>query len=87
MDEIRNMDLAYVSLNVGPDLRWGNSLGRIFYIYYHDGRGLAPVDNQPSATINRDRRNIETHSVITDYAGVFDAGPGAIDLLVWGVDN
>jgi len=84
MDEIRDMDLAYASLNVGPNPHWGNSLGRIFYIYYHDGRGLAPVDNRPTNVSNADRRGIEIHSVLADYAGVFALGPGAIDLLVWG---
>src|SRR5579885_1226582 len=49
MDEIKNMDVVYAALNAGPNRWWGQSLGRVFYIYYDDGRGLTKADNRPSA--------------------------------------
>jgi hypothetical protein len=33
MDELKRTDLFYAALNFGPNQRWGNSLGRLFYIY------------------------------------------------------
>ncbi len=84
MNEIRNTDLVYASLNAGPNRYWGNSLARIFYIYYDDGRGLVPVDNRSAAVRNSDRRPIDIHTVGVDYVGTIAAGPGVADLLLWG---
>ena len=40
MDEIRNLDLLYASLNAGPTLfssgLWGESFTRLFYVYYNE---------------------------------------------------
>ncbi len=82
--EISNLDVAYASLNAGPNRYWGNSAGRLFYVYYDDGRGLAPVDNRSAAARNADRRTIEIHTLGLDYIGRLSIGPGVADLLLWG---
>lgn len=84
MNEIRKTDLIYASLSSGPNEYWGNSTGRIFYIYYDDGRGLVPVDNRPLVVRDADRRRIEIHTAGVNYAGTLALGPGVADLLLWG---
>ena len=84
MNEIRNTDLVYASLNAGPNQYWGNSFGRIFYVYYDDGRRLAPVDNRPAAIRAADRRSIYIHTAGVDYAGTLAIGPGVADFMLWG---
>jgi len=85
MDEIGNMDVIYAALNVGPNRWWGQSLGRVFYIYYDDGRPLPKVDNRPTAVRNAARRfPIDIHTAGVDFARSFTVGPGKADLLLWG---
>ena len=84
MNEISDIDLVYAALNAGPNQFWGNSLGRIFYIYYDDGRRLVPVDNRPAAARTADKRSINIHTAGADYAGTVAVGPGVADIMVWG---
>ena len=49
MDEIRRADVIYGALNKQLESRLGTTLGRAFYIWYDDNRGLTPTDNEPSA--------------------------------------
>jgi Alginate export len=84
MDEIRRTDLAYASLNAGPgffksDL-WGDSMARVFYIYYSDTRKLTLADNSGVA----DNRPVSIDTFGGDYLRVINLGPGAADFLVWG---
>ncbi len=84
MDELRGIDVAYASLSVGPNPVWGNALGRVFYIYYDDGRGQVPTDNRPLKIRKTDLSRIEIHTLGADYVRTFEAGPGAADILLWG---
>lgn len=84
MNEISNTDVLYASLNAGPNKFWGTSLGRIFYIYYDDGRKLAPVDNRPPAARAKDKRPIGIHTVGVDYVRTLEIGPGVADFMLWG---
>lgn len=45
MYEIRKVDVIYTALNGMFVRRWGNLLGRTFFIWYDDNRGLTPADN------------------------------------------
>ena len=87
MEEIRNTDLVYASLNAGPGaLRselWGNSIGRLFYIYYNDTRGLALVDNRGLSGKTADTGPVSIDTVGGDYARTIAMGSGAADLLLW----
>jgi hypothetical protein len=84
MDEIRRSDVMYASLNAGPRLInsnvWGQSLARVFYVYYSDTRGLALIDN--SGTV--DKRPVSIDTIGGDYLRMVPVGPGNADLLLWG---
>lgn len=84
MYEINAMDVVYYALNAGPNRWWGDSIGRVFYIYYDDGRGLTKVDNRPAALRDTDHRPIEIHTSGVDFAHTFELGPGEADWMVWG---
>jgi len=87
MDEVRNMDVVYASLNAGPKLfqsdLWGQSLFRLFYIYYNDTRGLPLVDNRGLSGLKGDTGPVSIDTVGADYARAERAGPGVADFLVW----
>ncbi len=87
MNEISDMDLAYASLNAGPKMftspAWGNSLFRLFYIYYSDTRGLPLVDNRELKGSSADTGPVSIDTVGADYVRTLQAGPGVIDLLGW----
>lgn len=83
MYEISSMDVLYAALNAGPNRWWGDAIGRLFYIYYDDGRGLTKVDNRPAAVLAKDHRAIEIHTPGVDFAKTLELGPGKADCLVW----
>jgi len=85
MDEINRVNVAYGALNAGPGALWGNSVGRVFYIHYEDGRGLIPVDNEPKLAAAANRGPIRIETIGADYAHTMDYGPGTFDVLAWGV--
>ncbi len=85
MDEIRRADVIYGALNKLFESRWGTSLGRAFYIWYDDNRGLTPTDNEPAAAAKTNTRAISIDTLGGDLVHKIKAGPGSIDLLIWGV--
>lgn len=59
---------------------------RAFYLYYEDARTeTVKVDNRPLAERQADRRPIRLHTIGAHAIGLVAAGPGEIDLLLWGV--
>jgi len=84
MDELRSTDVIYASLSVGPNPFWGNAMGRLFYIYYDDGRRQVPTDNRPLKIRKSDLRRIEIHTLGADYLRTIEIGPGTADILLWG---
>jgi hypothetical protein len=86
MNELRDIDVAYGSVNAGPGLfaskLWGSSLLRLFYIFYDDGRGLTLVDNR-STTGKPDTGSLSIDTVGADYVRKQPAGPGIADLVLW----
>jgi hypothetical protein len=60
--------------------------GRIFYLYYEDGRTDAvKVDNRPLAERQGDTQPIRLHTIGAHAIGLREVGPGEVDLLLWGV--
>ncbi len=58
---------------------------RAFYLYYEDQRDRpVKVDNRPAVVRSLDRRAIGVHTAGGHAIAVFEAGPGAIDVLAWG---
>lgn len=87
MDEIPHVDVVYASLNSGPgffasDL-WGQSLFRLFYIYYSDTRRLALVDNRSLSGAKADTGPVSIDTIGGDYVRVDQVGAGKSDFLVW----
>ena len=87
MDEIRNLDLLYASLNAGPTLfssgLWGESFTRLFYVYYNDTRRVALIDNRNLTGANADTSPVSIDTVGADYVRAQHVGKGVIDFLVW----
>ncbi|HTT74795.1 MAG TPA: alginate export family protein [Candidatus Binataceae bacterium] len=83
-DEIRKTDVVYAALNGQRAHRYGNALGRIFFIWYDDNRGLVPVDNQPASAAAKNRSAIGIETAGADAAATVQLGPGTADAMVWG---
>ncbi len=85
MDEISSIDVFYGALDAIHNFgTWGNSLGRVFYIWYDDNRGVTPVDNEPTARAKANLRSISIDTIGADWAHDVKLGPGTADLLIWG---
>ena len=84
MDEIRKTDVVYAALNGQTPHAYGNAIGRLFFIWYDDNRGLVPTDNQPSSAAARNTSAIDIETVGADAATTIRVGPGAADALIWG---
>ncbi len=83
-DEINKTDIVYAALNGQTTHRFGNALGRIFFIWYDDNRGLAPADNQPASVAAKNTLPIGIETVGADAVTTVRIGPGVADALVWG---
>jgi len=57
--------------------------GRLFALYYHDGRDLGKVDNRPASVRSADRGDIRIWTYGGHYLHSFRAGPGKADVLLW----
>lgn len=84
MDEIRKTDVVYTALNGQLAHRYGNALGRLFFIWYDDNRGLTPADNQSASAAAQNTSPISIETIGADAATTVEFGPGTADMLVWG---
>ena len=57
---------------------------RLFYIRYHDGRNLTPVDNRAAALRALDKGDIDINNFGANYLKTFDLSGGKADVLAWG---
>ncbi|HET9533463.1 MAG TPA: alginate export family protein [Blastocatellia bacterium] len=57
---------------------------RAFALHYHDGRGAIKTDNRTIGERTADGENIRLTTVGGHFIGAIKAGPGTVDLLVWG---
>ncbi len=57
---------------------------RLFYIRYHDGRNLTPVDNRSAAVRALDKGDIDINNFGANYIKTFDLTCGKADILAWG---
>ena len=78
-----NVDLQYGA--VTQSFLKGHALWRAFGIGYHDGRTrLVKTDNRPLAVRKADIHNIRIGTYGGDLLLTAPAGPGKVDLLLWG---
>lgn len=73
MKEVKDVNVEYGAWNMGSNAAWGDSLGRVFFIHYHDGRGLPPLAGA-----------IGIETLGADWVHALPAGPGAFDITGWG---
>ncbi len=79
-----NVDVQYVAFTKRQF--HDHLLFRTFAIDYHDGRtGITKTDNRPLAVRQADHKNIRIGTYGADALATVPAGPGAFDLLFWGV--
>jgi hypothetical protein len=83
---LKQLDVDFVYGAFTRQLQGKASRGewRAFGMHYHDGRGTLKTDNRPLATRAADTRNIRIATLGGHAIGLFDRGPGKIDLLFWG---
>jgi len=79
-----NVDVQYLALThyqFRQHLLW-----RTFALGYHDGRtGVTKTDNRALTARKADHQNIRIATCGGDLLATMPAGPGALDLLAWGV--
>jgi len=83
--DISTIDVAALTASV-PEraLAGGTSMGRLFWIYYRDGRdGAVKMDNRSARQRAADRTDIRLHTIGAHALFVRPAGPGSVDGLVW----
>ena len=84
MDEMDRIDLLYGALTVKRSERLPFGEGRLFYLYYGDGRNVTKVDNRPPGPRAADRQDISLSTFGAHFIAARDMGPGKGDLLLWG---
>jgi hypothetical protein len=80
MHNISGINVAGLTANLRDSETFGNTMGRLFWTYYSDTRGLVATDNRPLAvrTATRDKP-IEIHTIGAAGARLLPVGPGVID--------
>lgn len=79
-----NVDVVYGALTTKVP-RLGQGEGRVFGMYYHDGRDTLKTDNRSLLLRLGDFESIGITTIGANYINVFDAGIGKADALAWGV--
>ncbi|MGH7516693.1 MAG: alginate export family protein [Gemmatimonadales bacterium] len=81
-------ELAYVAVTkplfFNAEGHEARAEGRLFGVYYHDGRDMERVDNRPASIRSADGGDIRIATVGAHYLHTFKAGPGSADVLLWG---
>lgn len=62
----------------------GETEWRAFALHYHDGRPVLKTDNRPLALRSADGNNIRLTTFGGHHIGVYKAGSGKVDTLLWG---
>nr|BAL54446.1 hypothetical conserved protein [uncultured Gammaproteobacteria bacterium] len=77
---IAAVHVSGLTLNLRDSERFGPALGRVFWTYYEDNRGLVTADNRPF-TVRQKTKNqpIRIHTLGVSAARLWDLGPGVLD--------
>ncbi len=78
------VDLWYAAFTRPKRFKTGESEWRAFALHYHDGRRTLKTDNRAQALRAADLENIRITTLGGHYIGVFKAGKGKVDALLWG---
>jgi hypothetical protein len=84
--ELSAIDVAAVTASARErPLLGGTATGRLFWMYYGDGRDTAAkLDNRPAPLLAADRDDIRLHTGGAHALYLRPAGPVVLDLLGWG---
>src|ERR1051326_8848164 len=87
--QIRALSEIPVELGYGSYTRYipapkFRSEARLFVLYYQDRRGIVKTDNQPQGLLETDRRPIRLATTGGHFISEVRAGPGTVDLVLWG---
>lgn len=78
------VDVWYAAFTHPKKFKAGESEWRVFTLHYHDGRRTLKTDNRAQASRAADLENIRVTTLGGHYIGVFKAGKGKVDTLLWG---
>ena len=79
-----DVDLWYGAFTKPRKFQAGESEVRLFALHYHDGRRVLKTDSRTAALRNADVSNIRVTTFGGHYIGVYKAGSGKVDVLLWG---
>ncbi len=79
-----DVDLWYGAFTKPRKFKTGESEFRLFALHYHDGRRVLKTDNRTAALRNADVSKIRVTTFGGHYIGVYKAGSGKVDALLWG---
>jgi len=84
LDGLAELDAGLVYVALTKALFDAGAEGRLFALYYRDGRGVLKTDNRPAAVRALDSQNIGVATLGAHYLHTFPMGPGMGDVLLWG---
>ncbi|WP_236102312.1 alginate export family protein [Methylotetracoccus oryzae] len=80
MHDISGINVAGLTANLKDSEAVGSTLGRVFWTYYSDTRGLVATDNRPAPVRAATRSDpIEIHTLGAAGAHLLPLGPGNLD--------
>ncbi len=82
-DEL-DVDFYYGAFTQAKKFKTGETEWRAFALHYHDGRPTLKTDNRTTALRTADKNNIRLTTVGGHHIGVYKAGKGKFDTLLWG---
>lgn len=82
-DEL-DVDFYYGAFTKGTKFKTAETEWRAFALHYHDGRPTLKTDNRAQTLRTADKSNIRLTTVGGHHIGVYQAGKGKLDTLLWG---
>ncbi len=79
-----DVDFYYGAFSRPQKYKTGEIEWRAFALHYHDGRPVLKTDNRAAALRAADRNNLRLTTLGGHHIGVYKAGRGKIDTLLWG---
>lgn len=81
-DEL-DVDFYYGAFTHAKKFKTGETEWRAFALHYHDGRPTLKTDNRATALRTADKNNIRLTTIGGHHIGVYKAGKGKFDTLLW----
>ena len=79
-----DVDVWYTAFTRPQKFKTASTEWRAFAVHYHDGRRVLKTDNRLAALRAADTENVRITTVGGHHIGVYKAGKGKFDSLVWG---